>query len=40
MRMYMSNRQIGAHLFISNATAKTHVSHVIMKLGLQTEPTA
>ena len=31
----MSNRQIAAHLFISNATVKTHVSNVIMKLGLR-----
>ena len=31
----MSNRQIAAHLFISNATVKTHVSNIIMKLGLR-----
>jgi DNA-binding NarL/FixJ family response regulator len=29
----MSNSDIGATLFISPATAKTHVSHVMLKLG-------
>ena len=31
----MSNAEIARHLFISSATAKTHVSNVITKLGLR-----
>ena len=30
----LSNAQIASDLFISDATAKTHVSHVLMKLDL------
>jgi DNA-binding NarL/FixJ family response regulator len=29
----MSNEEIGEHLFISQATAKTHVSRTMIKLG-------
>jgi predicted ATPase/DNA-binding CsgD family transcriptional regulator len=31
----MSNREIAAELFVSVATVKTHVSHILGKLGLQ-----
>jgi NarL family two-component system response regulator LiaR len=31
----MSNKEIGAELFISEKTAKTHVSNILAKLGLQ-----
>ena len=29
----LSNAEIGATLYISPATAKTHVSHIMLKLG-------
>ena len=31
----MSNREIAKHMFISEATAKTHVSRVLTKLGVR-----
>ena len=31
----MSNRAIAADLFVSVATVKTHVSHILFKLGLE-----
>jgi DNA-binding NarL/FixJ family response regulator len=31
----MSNAEIGQQLFISEATVKTHVTHLLAKLGLR-----
>jgi DNA-binding NarL/FixJ family response regulator len=31
----LSNAEIGRDLFVSDATAKTHVSNVLAKLGLR-----
>jgi DNA-binding NarL/FixJ family response regulator len=35
MAMGMSNAEIGHHLFLAEATIKTHVTHVLAKLGLR-----
>ena len=31
----MSNAEIGADLYISEATVKTHITHILQKLGLR-----
>jgi DNA-binding NarL/FixJ family response regulator len=31
----LSNAEVGEHLFVSEATVKTHVGHVLQKLGLR-----
>ncbi len=31
----MSNREIASHLFVSSTTVKTHVSHILTKLGVR-----
>ena len=36
----MSNRAIADHLFLGDATVKTHVARVLTKLGLQTRAEA
>ena len=31
----MSNQEIAAELFVSSTTVKTHVSHILTKLGVR-----
>ena len=31
----LSNAEIGQHLYISETTVKTHVTHILQKLGLR-----
>jgi DNA-binding NarL/FixJ family response regulator len=31
----MSNQEIAKELFVSNTTVKTHVSHILTKLGVR-----
>ena len=35
-----TNRQVGAELFISEKTARVHVSHILAKLGASTRTEA
>ena len=36
----MSNRDIARHLFLSEATVKTHLNHIFSKLGVENRTSA